>query len=189
MALIPVVDTDFPELRVFPVQSPPVLFLAHCSAAWQGAYFGGVARCCPAHVALPVVVLHVVELQGYGSSARLCRRSMWRCSGPSRECPLPFWPLPDTELLPYVLTSLFLCLCPASQKRGSEAIALLFQATTQQGSADWITLPPCFLVCSICAQGHVCALQGVCVLYWWYILLILLVHAARYCCSASFPPQ
>ena len=36
---------------------------------------------------------------------------MWCCSGPSRVCPLPFWPLPDTELLTCVLSSLFLCLC------------------------------------------------------------------------------
>ena len=36
---------------------------------------------------------------------------MWCCSGPSLVCPLPFWPLPDTELLPYVLSRLFLYLC------------------------------------------------------------------------------
>ena len=31
---------------------------------------------------------------------------------PSRVCPLPFQTLPDTELLPYVLFRLFLCICP-----------------------------------------------------------------------------
>ena len=33
---------------------------------------------------------------------------MWCCSCPSRVCPLPFTPLPGTEFLPHVLSSLFL---------------------------------------------------------------------------------
>ena len=37
---------------------------------------------------------------------------MWCCSGPSQVFPLPFLPPPDTELLPCVLSSLFLCVCP-----------------------------------------------------------------------------
>ena len=50
--------------------SPPVLLLALFSAAWRGACGAGVARCCLARVALPVVVLRVVELQGSGDAAR-----------------------------------------------------------------------------------------------------------------------
>ena len=54
--------------------------------------------------------------KGYGGAAqcvgvaRFRGRSMWCCSGRCRVCPLSFWPLPDTELLPYVFSSLFLCL-------------------------------------------------------------------------------
>ena len=84
-----------------------------------GGLCRGVARCCLARVALPVVMLQVVELQGYGGAARLCR-----CCALVRaehvvllqslaRVPLTFLePLPDTELLPYVLSSLFLWLCP-----------------------------------------------------------------------------
>ena len=35
---------------------------------------GMCRRCCLARVALPFVVMQVVDLQGYGGAARLCRR-------------------------------------------------------------------------------------------------------------------
>ena len=64
------------------------------------------------------MVLQVVEfrvrkvLHACAGVIRLRGRSMWCCPGPSGVCPLIFWPLPDTEPLPHVLSSLSLCLCP-----------------------------------------------------------------------------
>ena len=55
------------------------------------------------------------------------------CSGPSRICPLPFWPLPDTELLPDVLSSLFLCLCPFFSQERRLCCSIVGCNTQRQG--------------------------------------------------------
>ena len=65
------------------------------------------------HVALPVV-----DMQGSGGAAHWCKHcTLVRAEHvvllrPLSSVPQPFWPLPDTELLPYLLSCLFLCLCP-----------------------------------------------------------------------------
>ena len=95
-------------LRLFLTKlSPPVLLLTFISATWPGAGVEDVARCFFTRVALPIVVLQAGALQGYGG-ARLVGGA--RALVPSRFCPLHLWPLSDTEL-PYVLSSLFHCLC------------------------------------------------------------------------------
>ena len=74
------------------------------------------------------MVLQVVELQGYGGAARLCRRcTLVRAEhvvllrSLSSVGPLPFRPLPDTELLPCVCPACFTACAPLF----SAALALL----------------------------------------------------------------
>ena len=88
------------------------LLLAFFFVAWQGACVGVVARCCLACGVARCGLARLLRCYMFCTLAGLCGRSMWCCSGSSRVCPSPFGPLPDTELLPYVLSSLFLCSCP-----------------------------------------------------------------------------
>ena len=70
--------------------------------------------CTPSHVCamqcscdtLELEVLRVLQSR----QARLCTMHAFEggARGVARVCPLPFWPLPDTELLTCVLSSLFL---------------------------------------------------------------------------------
>ena len=74
-----------------------------------GGHVSGVSLGAVLRVALPVVL-------GYGGAARCVLSTLVRAEHMvllrSLECTLPFWPLPDTGLLPYVLPGLFLCVCP-----------------------------------------------------------------------------
>ena len=84
-----------------------------------GACVGGVIGCCLAcSVARCGVAGRGIEglwrCYTLCTLARLWGRSMWCCCGPSRVCPLPLWPLSDTELLPCALSRLIIACVPLS---------------------------------------------------------------------------
>lgn len=73
----------------------------------------------------------VMEVLNVVYSARLRGRSIWCCLGPSRVCPLPFWPLPHTELRSCVLSRLIHCLCTFLTS-GALALLELFGCNIQE---------------------------------------------------------